>query len=107
MSGRRAARSDETSFSRKVCARPGRQVLQRREIGDEQPEQVEERVLVAAVGSGRQQHQVAVAVFGQALEQLVALLPPLAAWVQVWASSTMTNSGQKRWKASRRRSDLM
>ena len=42
----------------------------------EQPEQVVERLLVAAVRCGGEQHQVALGISGQAPKQLIALLTP-------------------------------
>ena len=73
----------------------------------EQAEQPVERLLIAAVRRGRQQHHVARTVLGQELQQLEALLPAACVPTQACASSTTTNAGQARAKLSRRRSLLM
>jgi outer membrane receptor protein involved in Fe transport len=52
-----------------------RQILQLGELGVEESEQVEEGVLVAAVGRGGEQDQVALRGLGQPTEQTVALVP--------------------------------
>ena len=61
----------------KVGARARCQVFQRGEVWAQQTEQVVERILIAAVGCGCQQHHVARRVLCQTLEQLVALLSAL------------------------------
>ena len=79
--------------------------------GSSRPSRLRKRVLLAAVRGRGDQDQVPVGVRGEALQQLVALVrgrpPVVVAATQVWASSTITSSGQARRKSSRRRSDLM
>ena len=96
---------------RRSLAGAGEVVGEVGERGVEEAEQRAEGVLVAAVRRRGDQDQVPVSVGGEARDELVALVaaaPALArTQAQVWASSTITSSGQARRNSSRRRSDLM
>ena len=88
---------------RRPASLPGRRCCR---LGVEQPDQVAERGVVAAVRGGGDQHQVPVGVGGQVADQSVPLGAPgtsasgVVASAAVWASSTMTRSGAARRKSS-------